>query len=563
LLLVLTLCNGCRTAGRSDSGSITGRLAAINNNLFARPDSNTALRAGSVAAIDGSDLANSPSDSSGNLPDQVRQVAFQEDQSEAAVQADQDPSLDGTAQNSRDEFFEGSEAPNRQVAGGTLALNAVLQSVRDCYPEIDIALAEIRSADGKVLASSGAFDTLFSAHSISQPLGFYQTYRNGAQLTRPLYGGGEVYGGYRIGDGNFEPWFGERETNEAGELKAGFSLPLLKDRVIDKRRADLLSADADRGQLKANIEARLLVYQRMATQAYWDWVAFGRAVQIQQQILALAEQRVEQIEERVRLGDLAKRARIDNNRFIAKREADLIKARRMFEKAAIKLSLFYRDADCAPVIADAEFLPTMFPDSMRIDDEIREADIVQAIAVRPELAELMAARRSVCFDLQYANNLTLPKLDVKGFAGQDLGGETSSKGDKTPFELQMGVFAEVPLQRREGLGKIEVAQGKLSQIDAKARFLTDKIRIEVQDAASAVNAAYDLIEQSSENLRLTNQSLELGRLAFEEGDIDLIDLNIYETAVADAELQLLDARFKYVFYLAAYRIAISANAFAQ
>ena len=107
--------------------------------------------------------------------------------------------------------------------------------------------------------------------------------------------------------------------------------------------------------------------------------------------------------------------------------------------------------------------------------------------------------------LQYAENLTLPKVDVKGFAGQDVGGATSSTGDKTPFELQMGVFFEVPLERRQGLGKIQVAQGKLTQIDAKRRLISDKIRAEIQDAASAVNAAFEQIAQSTRNLELANQ----------------------------------------------------------
>jgi len=443
----------------------------------------------------------------------------------------------------------------------TLTLDDVITSVTNCYPEIEIAIGEIEQSRGMVLASWGEFDSVFSAHSIAQPLGFYQTYRNGAGISRPLYGGGEVYGTYRIGDGNFEPWYGERETNEGGELKAGFSLPLLKDRAIDKRRADVRTAELNRDQVEANVETRLLKFERFATQAYWDWVASGQAVTIQRQLLKLAQQRVEQISVRIEQGDLAKIAEIDNDRFIAKRKNGLIKANRGLEKAAIKLSLFLRDENCFPVIARAENLPEDFPFSQRIAADTIINDIGQTLQRRPELIELDAARAEACVKLQYANNLLLPKLDVKGFAGQDLGGATSSKGDKTPFELQLGVFAEVPLQRREGAGKIQAAQGKITQIDAKRRFVTDKIRAEVQDAASAVNAAFDQIRQSRENVRLNEQSLELGRLAFEEGDIELLALNIYESSVADARLQLLEAEHKYFYSLAIYRTITQSESF--
>lgn len=459
------------------------------------------------------------------------------------------------------EAVDDPETAHSVNADNAITLDQLLASVANCYPEIDAAIGEIEKANGDIVAAWGKFDQRLTAHSISQPLGFYQTYRNGVGLSQPLFGGGEVYGTYRIGDGNFEPWYGERETNEAGEFKAGFSLPLAKDRVIDQRRANLFAAGFQRDQVEFDVESRLLLLQRAASQAYWDWVASGQAVQIQKRLLELAEARVGQIKARIDVGDLAEIAQIDNDRFIAKRRNTLIKARRTLEKAAIKLSMFWRDANCQPVIANENQLPPLFPRSQLIADTQLQADVATALSVRPELAQLQAARRAVCVDLRYAQNLTLPKLDLKGFVGQDVGGETSSKGDKTPFELQVGLLAEVPIQRREGLGKIQAAQGKLTQVDAKIRLVSDKIRAEVQDAASAVNAAHEQVLQSTTNLQLTRRSLELGRLAFDEGDIDLIALNIYETAVADAELQLLDAQFKFFYYQAGYETAIRATAF--
>jgi outer membrane protein TolC len=58
-------------------------------------------------------------------------------------------------------------------------------------------------------------------------------------------------------------------------------------------------------------------------------------------------------------------------------------------------------------------------------------------------------------------------------------------------------------------------------------------------------------------LRLTEQSLRLGRLRFEEGDIDIIALNIYETSLAEAELLLIEAEFAYFGALADYRASLA------
>ena len=54
-----------------------------------------------------------------------------------------------------------------------------------------------------------------------------------------------------------------------------------------------------------------------------------------------------------------------------------------------------------------------------------------------------------------------------------------------------------------------------------------------------------------------------GAQSFEAGDIDLIQLNIYETAVADAALELLDAQFQYFFFLTTYETAKLSQSFSS
>lgn len=297
--------------------------------------------------------------------------------------------------------------------------------------------------------------------------------------------------------------------------------------------------------------------QRDASQVYWKWVAAGQVVRTQEQLVELARARNENLIKRVAAGDLPKITEVDNGRFIAKRRARLTKAERKVQEAAIKLSLYFRNDAGQPVVASDERLPCDFPTAQPIAAATVEADIAQALAARPELLELEFQRQQVEVELCYAQNQTLPKLDAFAVAGQDVGEPTSSKRDKSELELEMGLLAEVPLQRRAAYGKIKASQAKLGQIAAKRRFVEDKIRSQVQDAVSALDKAYERIEQARENLRLTEQSLRLGRLRFEEGDIDIIELNIYETSLADAELLLIEAEFDYFTALADYRAALA------
>ena len=82
------------------------------------------------------------------------------------------------------------------------------------------------------------------------------------------------------------------------------------------------------------------------------------------------------------------------------------------------------------------------------------------------------------------------------------GARPSPLGDKSPFELEAGLFGELPLQRREARGKIDAARGKLAQIRAKQEYLANKVTAEVQDAIPGPTAAADRIEQARTNVDL-------------------------------------------------------------
>ena len=433
----------------------------------------------------------------------------------------------------------------------------MVSSVKQHYPLLLSAILERQIADGAQLSAWGEFDLGIKAAGIAAPEGFYKTYRNGIWLNQPLMSGGYLYSGYKIGDGNFQPWFGERETNAGGEVSAGFGLPLLKDRAIDKRREALFKAGLARQAVDPAIRSQLLDFLRLAARIYWSWVAAGQMVDAQRELLDLAQTRVQQIDARVEAGDLERIARINNAQLIASRETKLIEAERKLQEAGIKLSLFLRSAEGQPTIPSGEQLPPSFPASEAPNPEQLAEDIARAIAVRPELMELDLLARQVRVELAQARNMSLPKLDAQFLSSKDVGAAKSPKGDKTPFELEVGLYGEVPLQRREARGKINSTCAKLTQIATKREFLVNKVTASVQDAVSALQAAASRIDRSNTSLRLARETLALGQQQFRVGDIDLISLNIYERAVTDAQLVLIAAEADYFVALADYQASMA------
>ncbi len=441
---------------------------------------------------------------------------------------------------------------------GLLELDDVLQSVLASFPMLQAELAGRQVADGRAISAWGPYDLNLGMYGIATPMGYYKNYLSGVTLKQAVYRGGYVYGGYRSGQDDVQPWFRERLTDEGGEFKVGAGVPLLQGRQIDKYRAEVMGADLARMAVEPQIQAELLQFILAASDAYWSWVAAGRMYAAQEQLLRLATTRVEQIEQRILSGDLERIARIDNQRLIASRQTKLIESERKLQASAIKLSLFLRDAYGEPVVPESLQLPEGFPASSPYDQNQLLGDIEQAWATRPELRYLDLQVDQLRVELAEAENRMLPKFNAHIEASKDIGASVydNESTDKTPFILEAGLYGELPLQRRAACGKIQSLHGKLTQVSAKRQFAANKVEVEVRDAVSALEAATGRIDQARIARDLAAQSLELGRLGFESGDLTVITLNLYEKAVLEAELQLIEAQADFFKALAAYRAAL-------
>ena len=278
--------------------------------------------------------------------------------------------------------------PNGNGLG--IPVDAVIQSTLDFYPEIQVVLEEIRIANGVQIQAAGSFDTKLKISSENTPVGFYETYRSKFGLEQPTYNGGSVFAGYRFGRGDIEPWYLERNTNAGGELKLGANWALLRDREIDARRVAVWQAQIRRDAVEPVVHQQLLRVFRDAEITYWNWVAAG---QVYRRNLATSskslEIRVDGIEERIKAGDLADITQTDNDRSILGREVKLIKAKAKLDQAAIKLSLYYRDANGTPIIVTESDLPEFDSESYSGYLESGPTGLAKPSACRPE-AKLLA-----------------------------------------------------------------------------------------------------------------------------------------------------------------------------
>ncbi len=451
----------------------------------------------------------------------------------------------------------GEEIPAGQ-RGDVVRLNDVIDSVYRSFPLLEAAYFERDMAFGEHLAAHGAFDLKVKGASENGPQGFYETYRQNIGVEQPTFGGGALFSGYRVGRGTFQPWYLERQTNDGGEFRAGFMLPLLRNVEIDARRAQLWRTDLGRRLAEPEIQAQRIDYVRAGSYAYWDWVAAGHRDRIAAALLEIAKGRNEAIRRKVETGDTEPPVLQDNRRLIVSREAKLIETQRKLRQAAVKLSLFYRDERGEPLIVDVTQMPS-FPDSQSVDEDALTSDIETALANRPELQTLNLLRQQFEIDFAEARNDLLPDVQAVLVGSQDVGRPATVKNDKSEFELEAGLFLDVPVQRRKARGKMTAVEGKLGQLAAKRRMTGDKIATDVQAAYAALLAAYEQIQRARESAELADRLAEIERRKFELGESDLLSVNLREQQAAEAENTQVDALYEYFTARADYRAILAAD----
>ena len=451
---------------------------------------------------------------------------------------------------------EETPAPPATTNDEDVAFDQVLASVYSSYPLLQSALYSRNIALGQQIGASGAFDTKLKGASENGPQGFYENYRQSLGIVQPTYWGGEVFAGYRIGRGDFQPWYLERQTNDAGEFKAGVQVPLARNRNIDARRAELWKAGYERSMAEPDIQAQLIGYVQDASYGYWDWVAAGEYNQIAKRVLVLAEARTTRIESQVNAGLVDPPELTDNLRLVAIRKAKAADTRRKMEQTAAKLSVYLRDGSGKPIVPTEEQLPG-FPDPSPVDELQLDQDIQMALSNRPELRMLDLLRQQTQIDYREATNQLQPELNAVVWGSQDIGEPTSSKRDKSPYESEASVYLDVPMQRRKARGKMTELQGKLAQLSAKQRITADKISIDVQMAHAALTSAWDQVVSSQESLKHAEDLAARERTNQEKGASDLLKVTLREQYAVESAEKYVDALKLYFESRADYRAAMA------
>jgi outer membrane protein, heavy metal efflux system len=437
-----------------------------------------------------------------------------------------------------------------------LTLKEVIKSVETRHPVLHSLKYGVEVKVNKELEAQGAFDAKFKSESKGYLDGYYDGNFLDNIVEKPLqYQGSTVYGGYRKSLGNFPDYYGYRDTEDRGEVRAGVEVPLFRNRITDERRGNIQIRKLDISVSEQKLREKEIDLKLEASIAYWRWLAAVQNFKVLKNLLKTAELRNQQIEAYVKAGDKPQFDLVDNTRAVLKRKLELVKAENEIQQSEIELSLYFRDELGDPIVVSADRAPkNLDPELTEYKNLNQQQALAEAYKNRPELVTLNLQLKQSRIDLGIADNQLLPSVNVMIEASKDIGNGARKQLD--PAELLMGFKIEIPLQMRKQRGKLNSVKSQISEIERLVSYVKDKVKTEVDKAITKINISRAAIYLAERELEAARELEQGERIRLREGDSNLVFVNLREQTAAEAAISRINSIAEYQMAIAAYAAAI-------
>jgi len=427
----------------------------------------------------------------------------------------------------------------------TFSIEQVFGIIKKHHPVVKLAEINLKKSNAEITIARGAFNPVIS-NTISKKTfanSNYYDYIN-PNITIPTWFGIEISGGIENLDGNrFDP------SETIGESSyIGVSIPILKNLVIDKRRAVLKQSKTYNKLAKAeqrNITNNVLME---ATEQYWEWVNAYKALEILNKNLINSQKRLEFIKKAFRYGERAAMDTIEaesqNQSIEFQKNESLVK----FKNEGIKLSAFLWQQNNQPYQLPENIIPEKAWDNQTSinDSNININELIStAIVNHPEIVQYNQKIEILKIEKKLKFQELLPKLDFK-YNHLSKGYDVLNQ-QITLFQdnYQYGVKFEMPLFLSKGRGEYKNAKFKIEEtevlINQKKLNIELKIKNYYNDLLNFKNQIL-LQQKMTSNFK---KLLSAEETLFKNGESSIFLINSRESKVLEAERKLIEVKTKY------------------
>jgi outer membrane protein TolC len=423
------------------------------------------------------------------------------------------------------------------------------------HPLLRAMGAERSKARAKILKALGAWEPQIKNYTQTER---YNTWNLTTAFDIPSqhtagYADSTVQVGHPWGftvEGGLRSGFGDRGNSRIGfppDVLAGYpqqhfyyggSFHLLRGFMVNEENAQFQQAELAGPQAEIKVaQKRQDLYLAGAVQ-YWDWQVAVKQAEIVKRALAVAEDRLIQVEGLAKGGRVSPLDAVEVNQEVQRRREAAIAAQRKVEYEQYKLSLFLWE-NGEPVTPRPEWAPEFQGETPLPTNEEVAAYKVEAKEVRPEVRDLYIEAKINNIDIKLAKNKLLPTLDLEG-------GPTKGVADWiVGLGYRVGLHTEMPLFQREGRGKVMAAEVSQQQLALKQLYTEQQVSFDVDNWLSAQVRARDRVTAATEALRLAKTLEEGERTRFNMGATTVLFVNLRERHVVESAYQLYRAQADY------------------
>ncbi len=404
---------------------------------------------------------------------------------------------------------------------------------------VDLARAELQSIRGN-------FDPVFSYNNDQKTFDGknYFNYNN-AQIMIPTWFGIEAYAGIEQNTGDYL----NTEVTKNKSSYAGVSIPLLKDLVLDKRRAALQQGKLFTQQTaweRRNIINDLLLD---AYVAYWNWARDYQVFLLLENTIRINEFRYGLVKISFQQGD---RAAVDTTEALAQlqnfqqlREEAWLN----FKKSTLDVSTFLWLPNEQPAYLSNNVLPdTMWASRNVAKLNVEELSqwLAKTISNHPKLQMIDFKLQALEVERRLKFQSLLPKADLK-YNFLQSGYQFPAGSNVVFFEnnYKFGFNVAIPIPNRSGFGQYRAARIKLKSVDLDRNFtqlnLENKVRFQYNELLN-LQKQVSIYEEVYKNY---TRLFDAEQLKFSLGETTLFLLNTRETKLLEAQQKLLGLKTKF------------------
>jgi outer membrane protein TolC len=430
--------------------------------------------------------------------------------------------------------------------------------VKQYHPLSKQASLFVDQAEASLLSARGLFDPMiyFTNDQKTFDGKNYYNYSNG-ELKIPTWFGVEIEAGLENNTGQSV----NQEITLAQSSYVGFSIPLAKNLMMDRRRAAVQQAKlfVDLSEAEKALAINDLLFE--AISAYWEWANYYQRYLIISDAVKTNELRYDQIRVTVEQGD---RAGVDSTEALTQLlqfKFQQTEAFMDFTNSTFRLSNFLWSENENPVIINKEVKPAIIPEKadpfarayMPLDEML-----VLAQSNHPKLRmynskiDILEVERKLKFQS------VLPTVNLKYNALAD-GYEfwNGWQGDFLQNNYKFGAEIGIPLFLRQGRGDYKGAKLKLKS----AGLEQSSVRLDIDNK---VKQYYNELLSLLEQIRIYERGFNAYKKVFEVemqkfglGESTLFVLNNRELKVLESRQKLAELKAK--FFKTAYGVEWAAG----